>query len=134
MENFILTLLHYLFDLTSFYRLGQQYKNIFVHFLVQMKILKSLFEINLPLMQVLIKLDFWTPCRLKIECCPILEYWRKFSNFWIKTPAALRDHLYITLPFVGGRGLENGIFCLYSVHKICYVGRPKGDPKTLKMC
>ena len=44
-----MTLLHYFFDLTSFYRLGQKYKNIFVHFLVQMKTLKSPFEINWPL-------------------------------------------------------------------------------------
>ena len=34
------------FDSTSFYRLGQKYKNIFVYFLVQMKPLKSPFEIN----------------------------------------------------------------------------------------
>ena len=40
------TLLHYFFDLTSFYRLGKKYKNIFVRFLVQMKILKSPFKIN----------------------------------------------------------------------------------------
>ena len=33
-----LTLLHYFFDWTSFYRPGQRYKNIFVRFLVQMKI------------------------------------------------------------------------------------------------
>ena len=31
------------------YRLGQKYKNIFVPFLVQMKTLKSPFEINWPL-------------------------------------------------------------------------------------
>ena len=37
------------FDLTSFYRLGQKYENIFVRFLVQMKTLKSLFEINWPM-------------------------------------------------------------------------------------
>ena len=37
------------FYLTSFYRLGQKYKNIFVHFLVQMKTLKSPFEIHWPL-------------------------------------------------------------------------------------
>ena len=49
MEDFILTLLHYFFDLTPFYRLGQKYKNIFVHLLVQMKTLKSPFEINWPL-------------------------------------------------------------------------------------
>ena len=42
-------LLHYFFDLTSFYRLGQKYKNIFVRFLVQMKTLKNPFEINWPL-------------------------------------------------------------------------------------
>ena len=37
-EDFILTLLlHHFFDLTSFYRLGQKYKDIFIHFLVQMK-------------------------------------------------------------------------------------------------
>ena len=33
---------HYLFDL----RLGQTYKNIFIRFLVQMKITKFAFEIN----------------------------------------------------------------------------------------
>ena len=49
MEDFILTLLHYFFDLTSFYRLGQKYKNIFIHFLVQMKTLKFAFEIYWPL-------------------------------------------------------------------------------------
>ena len=37
------------FDLTSFYRLGQKYKNIFVRFLVQMKTLKFGFEIYWPL-------------------------------------------------------------------------------------
>ena len=41
LEDFILTLLHHFFDLTSFYRLRQEYKNIFVSFLVQMKTLKS---------------------------------------------------------------------------------------------
>ena len=45
----ILTLLHYFFDLTSFYRLRQKYKNIFVRFLVQMKTLKFAFEIYWPL-------------------------------------------------------------------------------------
>ena len=45
-----MTLLHYFFDLTSFYRLGQKYKNIFVCFLVQMKTLKFAFEINWPLL------------------------------------------------------------------------------------
>ena len=49
LENFVLTLLHYLFDLTSFYRLGQKYKSIFVHFLAQMKSLKFAFKINWPL-------------------------------------------------------------------------------------
>ena len=49
MEDFILTLLHYFFDLTSFYRLGQKYKNIFIRFLVQMKTLKFAFEIYWPL-------------------------------------------------------------------------------------
>ena len=49
MENFILTLLRYFFDLTSFYRLGQKYKNILVHILVKLKTLKSPFEINWPL-------------------------------------------------------------------------------------
>ena len=44
-----MTLLHYFFDLTSFYRLGQKYKTIFVRFLVQMKTLKNPFEINWPL-------------------------------------------------------------------------------------
>ena len=44
-----MTFLHYFFDLTSFYRLGQKYKNILVHFLVQMKTLKIPFEINWPL-------------------------------------------------------------------------------------
>jgi hypothetical protein len=44
-----LTLLHYFVYLTSVYRLGQKYENIFVHFLVQMKTLKSPFEINWPL-------------------------------------------------------------------------------------
>ena len=38
-----------LFDLTSFYRLGQKYKNNFVPFLVQMKTLKFAFEIQWPL-------------------------------------------------------------------------------------
>ena len=47
-----MTLLHYFFDFTSFYRLGQKYKNIFVRFLVQMKTFKSPFEINLPLVMV----------------------------------------------------------------------------------
>ena len=36
LEDFILTLLHYILDLTSFYKLGQKYKDIFLHFLVQM--------------------------------------------------------------------------------------------------
>ena len=44
-----MTLLHYFFDLTSFYRLGHKYKNIFVRFLVQMKTLKFAFEIYWPL-------------------------------------------------------------------------------------
>ena len=35
--------------MTSFYRQGQKYKNMFVHFLLQMKTLKSPFEINSPL-------------------------------------------------------------------------------------
>ena len=35
--------------LTSFYRLGQKCKNIFVRFLIQMKTLKFAFEINWPL-------------------------------------------------------------------------------------
>ena len=46
-----MTLLHYCFDLTSSYRLGQKYKNIYVRFLVQMKTLKSPFEINWPLVR-----------------------------------------------------------------------------------
>ena len=49
LEDFISTLLHYFFDLTSFYMLGQKYENVFVRFLVQMKTLKSPFEINWPL-------------------------------------------------------------------------------------
>ena len=44
-----MTRLHYFFDLTSFYRLGQKYKNIFVHFFVQMKTFKFAFEIYWPL-------------------------------------------------------------------------------------
>ena len=48
-----MTLLHYIFDLTSFYRLGKKYKNSFVPFLVQIKTFKSPFEINWPLD------DFW---------------------------------------------------------------------------
>ena len=44
-----MTLLHYFFDLTSFYRLGQKHKNIFDCFLVQMETLKSPFKINWPL-------------------------------------------------------------------------------------
>ena len=43
---FVFLLLHFFFDLTSFYRQGQKYNNIFVHFLVQMKTWKSPFEIN----------------------------------------------------------------------------------------
>ena len=46
-----LALLHYFFDLTSFYRLGQKYRNIFVLFLVQMKTLKFAFEIYWPVTQ-----------------------------------------------------------------------------------
>ena len=38
----------YVFDLTSFLRLGQKHKNIFVRFLVQMKTLKFAFEIYWP--------------------------------------------------------------------------------------
>ena len=34
LKDFILTLLHYFFDMTFFYRLGQKYKNIFGRFLV----------------------------------------------------------------------------------------------------
>ena len=49
MEDFILTLLQYFFDLTSLYRQGQKYENIFSIFLVQMKTLKSSFDINWPL-------------------------------------------------------------------------------------
>ena len=57
-----MTLLHYLFDLTSFYRLGQKYKNVFVRFLVQMKTLKSPFEINWPLtLQCNVQFEqYWT--------------------------------------------------------------------------
>ena len=44
-----MTLLHYFFDLTSFLRLGQKYKNIFVWFFVQMKTLKFAFKIYWPL-------------------------------------------------------------------------------------
>ena len=40
-----MTLLHYFFDLTSFFRLGQKDKNIFIRFLVQMKTKKFVFEI-----------------------------------------------------------------------------------------
>ena len=40
---------YYVFDFTSFYRLGQKYKSIFVHFLAQMKSLKFAFKINWPL-------------------------------------------------------------------------------------
>ena len=48
LEDFNLTLLHYFFDLSSFYRLGQKYKNIFVCFLIQMKTLKSSFKFLWP--------------------------------------------------------------------------------------
>ena len=48
------------FDLTHFRELGQKYKNIFVVFLVQMKIFKSAFEINWPLETTHSKLGvFW---------------------------------------------------------------------------
>ena len=40
---------HHFFDLTSFNRLGQKYKNIYVRFLVQMKTLKFAFIIYWPL-------------------------------------------------------------------------------------
>ena len=43
-----MTLLNYFFDLTSIYRLEQKYKNIFICFLVEIKTLKSPFEINWP--------------------------------------------------------------------------------------
>ena len=39
-----MTLLNYFFGLTSIHRLGQKYKSIFVHFLVQIKTFKSPFE------------------------------------------------------------------------------------------
>ena len=41
-----MTLLHYFFDLTSVYKLGQKYKNVFVRFLVQMKTLKFALDIQ----------------------------------------------------------------------------------------
>ena len=44
-----MTLLHYFFNLITFYRLGQKYENIFVRFLEQMKTLNRPFEINWPL-------------------------------------------------------------------------------------
>ena len=49
MEDFILTLLHYFFNLITFYRLGQKYENIFVRFLEQIKTLNRPFVINWPL-------------------------------------------------------------------------------------
>ena len=49
LEDLIFTLIRYFFDLTSFYRLGQKYKNILVHILVKLKTLKSPFEFNWPL-------------------------------------------------------------------------------------
>ena len=64
-----MTLLHYFFDLTSFYRLGQKYKNIFVRFLVQMKTLKSPFEINWPLVTNIIN----HYCRFTVR--QILAFW-----------------------------------------------------------
>ena len=41
--------LHMLFDLSHFGELGQNYKNILVQFLVEIKTLKFASEINLPL-------------------------------------------------------------------------------------
>jgi hypothetical protein len=42
----------YIFDVTSFLRLGQKYKNIFVHLLVQVKTLIFAFEIYWPLAHI----------------------------------------------------------------------------------
>ena len=41
-----MTLLHSFFDLTCFYRLGQKYKNIFIHFLVWIKFCNILLKLN----------------------------------------------------------------------------------------
>ena len=76
---FILTLLPYFFDMTSFYRLGQKYKNIYVRFLVQMKTLKFAFKIYWPLVRVIIEV-----AQGGVSSRAIHNWLLIFSLFWFK--------------------------------------------------
>ena len=65
--------------------LGQENKNSFIRFLVQMKTVKSAFEINWPLELISPYCEFhlFSRCRLRCQlgtCPDTFEFWRRIEN------------------------------------------------------
>ena len=95
MEYFILTLLDYFFDLTSFYRLGQKYKNIFIRFLVQMKTLKFAYEIYWPLLFLDYFFRPWFANDKKIPLILEIPFWHKNTqNLGVQYLRILSDKVF----------------------------------------
>ena len=101
--------MHLFFDLTHFRELGQNYRNILVRFLVQIKTLKFASQINWPLLRtyydswLFFLVCWWTDwIQTKSGDCWL---W-KTRNFRFRTDISSQTKIRQTWPQIGMHGLD----------------------------